>query len=298
MFFYLEWINKRPSKIIFMKEKPNDLTFIHTFKIDEKEYSICGNINKNFNNYYPPYKLDYTKPHYLSSHLQKCIRRMDDIKSVKTAKHFFDIDQNAFLRRLPIIMLEDVTIHESFPIIIWLMIAKSKGFTLKIEIFKWLLGIVLHLSKCNQKTTYLNNEINELPITQNDSIFLQTLRFRKRYGGMKGDMNMIEYYTQLISNNKINVNNDKISNIKITMKPLHRKEWIYQANDFHCNRYIIRKIKKVCNGYSEEYIKKLMWNFSSSINHRILVEDNKKQKEDWNKISRIVKKIQKSCIYY
>tara|TARA_Y100000590_G_C15745201_1_gene1021768 strand:- start:2486 stop:3382 length:897 start_codon:yes stop_codon:yes gene_type:complete len=298
MFFYLEWYDKRPFQLTIIKEKPNKISFIKSFRIDKEEHFICANITSEFHNYYPPNKLRYTKPHYLSSHLQKCIRRMDDIKSVKTAKHFFDVDQNAFLRRLPIIMLEDVTIHESFPILIWLMVAKSKGFTFKIEMLKWLLGVVLHLSTCNEKTHYLNNEINEQSVTQNDSIFLQTLRIRKRYGGMKGDMNMIEYYTQLISNNKVKINNNRIVTIKLNMEPLHRNEWIYQANDFHCNRYIIQKIKKVCNGYSEAYIKELIWKFSSSINHRILNEDNKKQKEDWNKISKIVKKIQKSCIYY
>ena len=76
---------------------------------------------------------------------------MEDVKSVQTAKHIIDLDCNSFLRRLPIIMIEDVTLHESFPIIIWLMIAYYKGFEIKNEIVKWLLGVVYCLSVCETK---------------------------------------------------------------------------------------------------------------------------------------------------
>ena len=120
MFFYLEWIDKRPDEILIVDELPTckEINYKETFNIDKKEFIICGNINEKFINYYPPCKLHYKKNQYLSSHLQKCIRRMKDIKSVQTAKHFIDLDLISFLRRLPIIMLEDVTIHSSISIII------------------------------------------------------------------------------------------------------------------------------------------------------------------------------------
>ena len=86
------------------------------FKYKKKEYTICGNINPNFTKYYPPVK-EYKKNQYLLSHLQKSIRRMEDVKSVQTAKHIIDLDCNSFLRRLPIIMIEDVTLHESFQLL-------------------------------------------------------------------------------------------------------------------------------------------------------------------------------------
>ena len=111
MYFYLEWLEKRPSKIQLINDKPEKINFSETFKIKKKEYVLCGLINTNFTDYKKTKSL-YTKNQYLSSHLQKCIRRMDSIKSVQTAKHFIDLDSNSFLGRLPIIMLEDVTIHE------------------------------------------------------------------------------------------------------------------------------------------------------------------------------------------
>ena len=55
------------------------------------------------------------------------------------------------------------------------------------------------------------SEINEIEINTNNRI-LNSLRFRKAYGGMKGDMNMIEYYTQLVYYDKIKLGEEKINN--------------------------------------------------------------------------------------
>jgi len=298
MFFYLEWINKRPDKIILTNEKPENLNFEETYKIKKKEYTICGNINPDFTEYLQPLKLQYRKPQYLLSHLQKSIRRMEDVKSVQTAKHIIDLDCNMFLRRLPIIMIEDVTLHSCFPILIWLMIAYSKKFRMKNEIVKWLLGVVYLLSVCKEKTYYekISEEINISD--KKDDIMINSLRFRKAYGGMNGDMEMIEYYIWLLMNDKINTNKEKIPLVKLKMDPLSKKEWIYQANDFHCNRSIIKQIKRRVPKMDEEYIQLLIWNFSSSQNNRIFVEQDKKQKNDWDKIKKVVKYIQKTCIYY
>lgn len=298
MFFYLEWINKRPDKIILTNEKPEKLNFEETYKIKKKEYTICGNINPDFTEYLQPLKLQYRKPQYLLSHLQKSIRRMEDVKSVQTAKHIIDLDCNMFLRRLPIIMIEDVTLHSCFPILIWLMIAYSKKFRMKNEIVKWLLGIVYLLSVCKEKT-YYEKISDEIDISdKKDDIMINSLRFRKAYGGMNGDMEMIEYYIWLSMNDKINTNKEKIPLVKLKMDPLQKKEWIYQANDFHCNRSIIKQIKRRVPKMDEEYIQLLIWNFSSSQNNRIFVEQDKKQKNDWDKIKKVVKYIQKTCIYY
>jgi hypothetical protein len=299
MFFYLEWNDKRPKSIELLVEKPTKLTFESVFIVEGTEHVICGSINPNFMNYYPPVKLEYKKNQYLMSHLQKCIRRMDDVKSVKTAKHLLDLDCTSFLRRLPIIMLEDVTLHDSFPILIWLMIAHSKKFEMKQEIVKWLLGVVYHLATLNDVTFYSNTEIEEIEIGDTADILLNTLRFRKAYGGMTGDMNMIEYYTHLLYHNKLESANCKVPLVKLDMEPLLKKEWIYQANDFHCNRSIISQIQRHYPKYTKEYLKLLLWNFSSSQNNRIHISKrDKKQSEEWAKIERVVRKIQKACIFY
>ena len=113
MNFYLEWNDKRPTTICIVDKKPEKINFECSFRIKEKKLNLCGLINETFKVYYPSPKKYYTKNQYLLSHLQKSIRRMDSVKSVKTAKHLIDLDIVSFLRRLPIIMLEDVSIHNS-----------------------------------------------------------------------------------------------------------------------------------------------------------------------------------------
>ena len=61
------------------------------------------------------------KNQYLMSHLQKCVRRMETKKAVQTAKHLIDLDIHSFLRRLPIIMVEDVCYMDSFIVLIWMI---------------------------------------------------------------------------------------------------------------------------------------------------------------------------------
>lgn len=302
MYFYLEWLEKKPSIITLTNERPRNINYESSFKIDrssKEEIIICGNISNDFKNYQFSKDIKYRKNQYLSSHLQKSIRRMDSFKSIQTAKHFIDLDINSFLRRLPIIMLEDVCIHESFSIIIWLMIVVSKNYKIKNEMIQWLLGIIYYLSTELKKENYSNEIIQELPLNDNDNLLFKTLHFRKKYGGMKGDMNMIEYYKhRLNQNNQGNliIKNDKIKLIKLTIDDLEKKDWIYQANDFHCNRYIIKQIQSYYPEYTIVELKTLIWENSSSFNKRI---KNKKEKnKDWEKIRKRMKYIQMNCEFY
>tara|TARA_Y100000996_G_scaffold404191_1_gene378014 strand:+ start:169 stop:1071 length:903 start_codon:yes stop_codon:yes gene_type:complete len=300
MYFYLQWKDRRPEEITLLKERPKSINFESTFKINSKEYIICGNINSALDTYYPPDNLLYQKNQYLLSHLQKSIRKMENIRAVQTAKHIIDLDLMCFLRRLPIIMLEDVTLHSSFPVLIWLMISNGKGFLIKKVIIQWLLGVVNYLSMCSEKTNYLNEPIKEIDIEYNETdIVLQSLRFRKRYGGMKGDMNMIEYYTQLLHNKKLTINDCKISIINLNVRPLKKKDWIIEANDFHCNRYILTYISSYFPKLKKDYIQLLIWIFSSSQNNRVPLENQGQKKiDDWNMIKDHVIHFQKSCKYY
>ena len=96
MYFYLKWEDRRPDTIKLLNEIPEKINFSETFKVKGDEVTICGWINPTFYTYYPPVKKTHKKSQYLSSHLQKCIRRMDDVKSIKTAKNFIDFNENNF----------------------------------------------------------------------------------------------------------------------------------------------------------------------------------------------------------
>ena len=58
MFFYLKWIDKRPTQIELMEERPDDINYETTFRIHKDKYILCGNINPLFVQYYPPPKLE------------------------------------------------------------------------------------------------------------------------------------------------------------------------------------------------------------------------------------------------
>ena len=300
-YFFLEWKGKRPSKIEILQEKPKLITFECEFKSSHNKIIVCGNISDD-DEYIPPFKKIYKKPQYLMSHLQKTIRRTEIMKSVQTAKHLIDLDPNSFIRRFPIILLEDVKIHSSISIVIWLMIAVSKKYKLKTFQIKWLLGVVY--SVCENEDPVVdygklegNVEWDEANISPEMNTLLWSLRFRQNYGGMKGDMKMIEDYIYKLKEGLIQVNSQKIPLINLDkVQSLQYKDWIYQANDFHCNRSIINQVISYYPKLSNDRCKELIWKYSSSENKRILkdIEEDK----DWETIKKRVKYLQKQCIFY
>jgi hypothetical protein len=68
----------------------------------------------------------------LKSCLQKNIRRMHPAASVRTASELAShTDKQGFhelIRRLTIIVLEDACLHPALPLLVWLMMANSKGY--------------------------------------------------------------------------------------------------------------------------------------------------------------------------
>lgn len=77
-----------------------------------------------------------------------------------------------------------------------------------------------------------------------------------------------------------------------------RPEKINFENDFHCNKYIIEYVYNKHSQYKKEYIKKLIWEFSSSINKRITIIKDKSLEKDWDVISNTLRIFQKNCNFY
>lgn len=63
---------------------------------------------------------------HLKSCLQKSIRRRAPLPAVRVAMELADKSWGDLIRRLPIIVLEDSTLHPDFPLLVWLMVADSK----------------------------------------------------------------------------------------------------------------------------------------------------------------------------
>jgi len=306
--FYLEWINKRPSVCEFRNKIPDIYNYhcsinIRGFKDVFETIELYGNIDSELKDYEYSENLVYTKKSFLISHLQKSIRKMNSDKAIKVGKHIIDLDIVSLLRRLPIIMFEDVIPHESIIIIIWFLISSSKGFIFKEVMIQWLLGVIYFLAKKpkHDKYKYLKNTntelLNDNSLNDQNKMFFKCLYIRISYGGMKCDMEMINYFIQYwYEKIKIgdNINNDKINYIKLNLEPLKRNEWDLCANDFHCYPKLIKDVKKQYDIYDEEYIKNLIWYYSSSYNKRITSHYDEEEYKDWLIIKKYVRFLQKN----
>lgn len=83
----------------------------------------------------------------LKSIMQKAVRRRRVATAVKAASLILHKDENELLRRLPIIVLEDAFLHPGLPVVIWLMIAASKGYSLANIHYDFLLSVVADLAE-------------------------------------------------------------------------------------------------------------------------------------------------------
>jgi hypothetical protein len=315
-YFYLIWENKfKPNlQAYWCIKKPEKVNFIEQIQCNYIKkgyyYYICGYFSDIDEQEYKLFKEKiYKNIPYLKSHLQKCIRKQDDILAIPTCYHLLKLDINELIRRLPIIMIEDTFLHESFTTLIWLMIAIStKKFKLKKYIYEWILGVV-HLlcnikekdiisENINNKNTYSTNielldSYNDL--LENEFSLLYSMHMRISYGGLDGDLKMINSFLNLweerFRNKLKNINKQEIRPITLFIKELSIEEWDLSAIDFHCNSKFLEYIGKKYDNYSNDEIKKIVWYHSSSINYR---EKNSEYNiKAWNEIKDYVIKTQK-----
>lgn len=331
-YFYLNFSNKftPQNNAVWLDEKPKNVNFIQEINCNYIKkgyyYFLCG--------YFPDYDKEkrfnlfkettYKNVPYLKSHLQKCIRKQNDTWALPTSYHFMRLDEIEFLRRLPIIMLEDVFLHESFTTIIWIMIAvSSTKFKMQKYIYDYIFGLIYVLCKIDKKDniTFDNNndENNDsvvsesvLPISpsiteiidsystsnlkDSEISLLYSIHIRISYGGMAGDMIFLEKvantWLKRFKHNTVKVNNIIVRPIQVvSISEMSLANWDLTAIDFHCNNKLLDFINKKYETISIDEIKKLIWMNSSRINTRIKYEIY--NEENWNIIKDYVIKTQK-----
>jgi len=169
----------------------------------------------------------------LKSILQKGIRRRKPLPSVRVASELADKSLGDLLRRLPIIVLEDSTLHPGLPFLVWLMIAVSKDYQPSLGFLKKMLGIVFEMASCRwqdslpkKKTvngqdqhpvlslaslhkTAISNLYNrkiiegnpkegeEEAVLNDNDLIVWSILLRAQYGGMAGDIKMLQGYAEL-----------------------------------------------------------------------------------------------------
>lgn len=314
-YFYVRWDNKfTPTKEAYWTStRPDNINFIEHVQCNYIKtgyyFYICG--------YFPDYDEDiytltkektYKNVPFLKSHLQKCIRKQDDNLAIPSALHLMKLDLNEFLRRIIIIMLEDVYLHESFTTLVWIMIAhSSKKFKMKKYIYEWLLGIIYVLCIINEKdyvndSYYItdNKKIADIlyeykDLIEDENSILYSIHLRIAYGGMEGDLKMLKAFTNCwydrFKNNINSINKIVIKPIKIRVYELKLSDWDLSAIDYHCCNKIIELIIKKYETLKDDEIKQMIWINSSSINTRINNEEYNIEK--WNEIKDYITKTQK-----
>lgn len=199
--------------------------------------------------------------------LQKLIRRQSNKFAVVTARNLIQFHFEKFIRRLSVIMVEDLEyIHDPFQTIIWLMCCKRKQWPL--FVFEWLLGIVnLMCSYPIYKNGYQGlepNTINAKIINE----FQMSVQVRRSWGMLQSDLSM---FGRLLSIEKPFVKTlGKYQYIDLkSIQPLTLdliKHHGLFAIDHHCSNILDLIHDETKLPKSE--IKMIMWTNQGSINTR------------------------------
>lgn len=319
-YFYLLWTNKSTPQCnsYWTDKKPEKINFIEQVNCNYFKkgfvFNLCGyfgtdTTNDNNNYYHLNKEKTYKNIHYLKSHLQKCIRIQDDNRAIQTCMHMIKLDIMELLRRLPIIMIEDTYLHESFTTLMWLMIAcGTESFKPKPCIYEWILGLIYVLCKIVKKDKFLKrSEVggnveesldNFSSLSKEEMSLLYCMHLRIAYGGMDGDIEMLKqsinnwYYRFKNKTRKINM--ILLRPISVHVQELKLEDWNIVAIDYHCCPNFLKLIFKKYDDLdiSEEELKNIIWYNSSDLNSR-----EKKREiyniKIWNIIKDYVQKTQK-----
>jgi hypothetical protein len=277
-FFEVKLKHNQNNKKCFIYDPENYKAF---FESTPGPYDIYLTTKIGIKLYYrrPPYNKSILLPRIdckasiplLKSNLQKAVRRCHTDIAIKTALAIIQKDPIELLRRLPIIYIEDVCLMDSYPIVVWLMMAE-KEHLLDINDIDILLDIVKSLCETH---TYYDDSIDYTKEFELTHKFLQDLEnkdsilavyYRSQYGDMKGDMkilrNSVYYYSERPSEIEKTVY-DCINYAEIG----GNVDIIPEAIDFHPFPQMIQTLVKQTNLDNND-IKECIWFVESGVNIR------------------------------
>jgi hypothetical protein len=162
-------------------------------------------------------------PSVLKSGLQKAFRRGNTDSCLAALAELWRIDPMQVLRRLPIVIIEDGMCHPATPVLIWLMLATQKGFICSSKHFDLVASITRDATTCRwrdvcfslkeeeklstvSKLSSINETTKKQPLSvvklqyldalfatqPAEAIIIRSLLLRAMYGGMKGDVEMLQ----------------------------------------------------------------------------------------------------------
>ena len=339
-YFYIDWSKASENEIPiaeWVEKKPKNITWSQILKWKNVgDVMVCCTDNKNFVeedskdlNIETQLKIinrqswEEKRPlmNFFKSHLQKCFRRKRNIAALRTAYEIMQININELLRRVCIIIFEDIKLKNYFTTMVWLMAAVSKGYILQsyhvnLEL-KFINDLCLENDYTdmaeikNYKNPYSTVDVRNLlleiencdEISQSQKSLIYSIGLRIGYGGREGDMEMIFYYA-IIWFNKFKEKKDveKMNLIKSAFVSLEFcqnnrfktvEDFVYQGVDMNSYFKIIPEIYEEINHcYTEEELESTIWDMSSGYNVRKPHNFDEKMIKCWNDIKVILKKKQ------
>eukprot|EP00884_Botryococcus_braunii_P004615 jgi/Botrbrau1/14154/Bobra.182_3s0094.1 len=145
----------------------------------------------------------------LKSALQKNVRLCRPEPAVRCALHLLKGEAAEFLRRFSIIMLEDGILGRSLPLLVWLMMAVSKGFKLGRLHATACLDLVHQVARVPVRDQGPPDGLPFLDgiqflaaashphVTEEGAILVRCMLIRAAFGGMGGDVDMLRRYASL-----------------------------------------------------------------------------------------------------
>ena len=339
-YFYIDWSKASENEIPiaeWVEKKPKNITWSQILKWKNVgDVMVCCTDNKNFVeedskdlNIETQLKIINRKSweekrplmNFFKSHLQKCFRRKRNIAALRTAYEIMQININELLRRVCIIIFEDIKLKNYFTTMVWLMAAVSKGYILQsyhvnLEL-KFINDLCLENDYTdmaeikNYKNPYSTVDVRNLlleiencdEISQSQKSLIYSIGLRIGYGGREGDMEMIFYYA-IIWFNKFKEKKDveKMNLIKSAFVSLEFcqnnrfktvEDFVYQGVDMNSYFKIIPEIyEEINHSYTEEELESTIWDMSSGYNVRKPHNFDGKMIKCWNDIKVILKKKQ------
>ena len=231
---------------------------------------------------FEPYDTEQPNLSFLKSNLQKAIRRQETTIALHTTmKMIVHGGIIELLRRLTIITWEDVMLNIYYPSIVWLFIAiSSKTYQATNDDVVFIYSYVAYLCELDEVNGYdgAYNESISFPQLCHNTMAL-ALYLRLQYGGFTSERcGMNDLIRRVLENNIIISEKEMMI---IEPYELIQVDIIDAAIDFHCFPSMIKKIHERIPFISEDVIKKAIWTFDSSVNHRIVCEYHTEEMEQW-----------------
>lgn len=282
----------------FFTTYPQDADVFVVKKLSVNLYIRSRLPSDNFAHTLPLLSVDNISIPLLKSNLQKAIRRKHTDIAVSSALALIQNDPIQFIRRLAIIFIEDVAILDSYPIVIWLMMADMEYVWTKQDI-DTLLYIVKNLSIIDSTVLYetnktIGNENNtgtnpthEMFEHRYNSDILLSIYYRIKYGGLKGDIRML---TDALFSELCVLHTDYSSDLVIPSE----LEILSESIDFHPFPKMLYILERK-TGIPRDDIKNLIWNVESGLNVRkkdtVLKSVHYEQTQEWKEISKYIDEV-------